>query len=430
MKKMLLCLVLVVAASSLFAAAQTTTAQTTVAWWSWNPDEPFAEQLIEAFEAGHDGIQIEYRNFDYTDYLQTLRLDLVSGGGPDLLGLQAGVMISEYQPFLEDLTPYVTDTFGEDWRERFYALGTEQLEVGDKVSALPWFLSAAGYLWYNETLFSEYGLEPPTTFEEWKSVSETLRENGVQPFVQGAKDDWVNFDMFIALANEVAPGKIYQAEAGEVPWTDPDLVTAMDMWLQLFTGGIMPADALGIAQYPDAYDAWTQGRAGMIFLGNWNNNRMSESVFELNQGNTGFTERYEFLPVLLPDMNGDGEPGRLFGGPDVALGMNSQSNNKEAAWIFLSWLVSEEAQTIMASRLQFPAIKTVGLEDVRVMFPSQEEVLATQPAQMENSVGKRELLYPELKTSLGDALQNVASGVSTPEEALANVERVSQSIER
>lgn len=416
--------------SILTASFTFATAQTTVTWWSWNPDEAIATQYVEAFEASHEDVNIEYRKFDYTDYLQTLRLDLVSGGGPDVLGLQAGVMINEYQPFLEDLTPYVTQALGENWRDNFYDLGTAQLETDEKISALPWFLSAAGYLWYNKTVFDQYGIEAPTTFEEWKTVSDTLRENDVQPFVHGAKDDWVNFDMFIALANQVAPEKIYQAEAGELPWTDPDLVSAMNLWSQLFTDGVIPTDALGVAEYPDAYDAWVQGKAGMIFLGNWNNNVMSETVFEQMQGRIGFETKKEFLPVLLPDMTGDDQPGRLFGGPDVALAMNNQSTNKEAAWTFLNWMVSEEAQTIMASNLQFPAIKSVGFGDVSVLFPSQTEALAAQPEQMENSIGKREFLYPELKTALGDALQNVASGSSTPEEALATVERVSGSIER
>ena len=422
--------ILILILVSALAASSVAAAQTTVTWWSWNPDAARAAQFIEAFEASHEDIQVEYRNFEYTDYLQTLRLDLVAGGGPDVIGLQAGVMIKEYQPFLEDLTPYVTETLGENWRDGFYALGTDQLETGDKISALPWFLSAAGYIWYNKTIFDEYELEAPTTYDEWKGVSDTLRENGVTPFVQGAKDDWVNFDMFIALANEIAPGKIYQAEAGEVSWTDPDLLSAMNMWLQLFQDGIMPSDALGVAEYPDAHDNWVQGGAGMIFLGNWNNGRMSKKVYKEIQDRLGFDATYEFLPVLLPDMNGDGQPGRLFGGPDVALAINNQSSNKDAAWTFLSWMESAEAQTIMAQSLQFPAIKSVALDDSDVMFPSQAESLAAQPTQMENSVGKRELLYPELKTALGDALQDVASSTRTPEAALADVESVSKSIER
>jgi len=405
-------------------------AQTTVNWWSWNPDEARAQQYIDAFEASHPDIKIEYRKFEYTDYLQTLRLDLVSGGGPDILGLQAGVMIGEYQPFLEDLEPYATEAFGSEWKDNFYSLGLDQVTIDGKVAAFPWFLSAAGYVWYNKTVFDELGLSAPTTYDEWKSVAATLRENDITPFVQGAKDDWVNFDMFIALANEVAPGKIYQAEAGEVAWTDEDLLAAMNMWKGLFDDGIMPADALGIAQYPDAHDAWVQGDAAMIFLGNWNNGRMSDTVYKQVQERLSIEETYEYLPTLLPDMNGDGVQGQLFGGPDVALGINNQSSNKEAAWTFLSWMVSEEGQTIIASGLQFPSVKTVALDASDVIFPSQAEALAAQPGHMESSVGKRELLYPELKTALGDALQDVASGSVTPEEALESVERVSQSVDR
>jgi hypothetical protein len=49
---------------------------------------------------------------------------------------------------------------------------------------------------------------------------------------------------------------------------------------------------------------------------------------------------------------------------------------------------------------------------------------------LENAVGKREFVYPELKTALGDALQNVASSTQTAQQALESVEQVSQTIQR
>ena len=49
---------------------------------------------------------------------------------------------------------------------------------------------------------------------------------------------------------------------------------------------------------------------------------------------------------------------------------------------------------------------------------------------IENAYGKREFIYAEIKTALGDAMQNVAVGNMTPLEAMEMVEEASQSVKR
>lgn len=434
--KTLSLLSLIIALGSGVAAGQGEPVKLT--WWSWNfgptvdfgPIESVPPQLVAEFNRTHPDIQVEYEFYQYNDYLNALRLAMLSGEGPDLFGLQAGALISVYNEFTEDLAPYLARDLGPNWQDQYYELGFEGVTVGDKVPGVPLFNSAAGYVWYNKTIFDEYGLQPPTTLEEWISVCETLNEQGETCFIQGAKDNWVNFDMFIALANEIAPGKIYEAEAGTVAWTDPDLVRAMELWGQMFENGIMQRGALGTSQYPDAADAFHRGEAAMILFGIWEDPAMMKTSLASMQQTLGVTETYEFLPILFPDVNGDGQPGRLFGGPDVVLAMNANSENKDAAWEFIKWAISEEGgQQIMADNAYIPSLMGLALNDSDVMTDAQKAALGQQLTHLENAVGKREFLYPELMTALGDALQNVATGTPA-EQALAAVEQVSQTIQR
>ncbi|MCC6612276.1 MAG: extracellular solute-binding protein [Anaerolineae bacterium] len=402
----------------------------TVEWWGWNPSIERAQAFIDAFNVTYPDIQVNYTFNQYNDYLNVLRLGVTSGSDPDVFGLQAGALVSEYQDFLLDLTPLLQETYGDSWRDRFYALGIDPLTSGDVTYALPWYLSAAGYLWYNQYLLDQYGLSAPTTWQEWIDVTKTFNDNGITGFVQGARDAWVNYDMYIALANEIAPGKIYQAEAGEVPWTDPDLVMAMDYWRQMFENGIMQEGALGVAQYPDARELWIQGKAAGILMGSWNTDSMEKNAYAVMQESLGFDEVYSFLPFLFPDINGDGEPGRLFGGPDVALAINTSTDVPEAAWTFLNWMTSEEAQALQGSFLNVPALVGIPLNEEAVNTDSERAALGQILSDLENSIGKREFLYLDLRTALADALQNVATGVQSPEDAMAAVEAVSQTVDR
>lgn len=402
----------------------------TVNMWGWNPGGAVAEELFNAFNASHTDIQVKYTQAEYNDYLNNLKLNMMSGEGPDLFGIQAGEMMVQYGEFMEVLDPLAEQAWGQNWKEKFYDLGIQQMQTEEGVKAMPFFMSAAGYLWYNKTLLDEKGVQPPETFDEWVQVSKQLNEGGLTPFLQGAKDAWINFDTFLAIANDIAPGKIYEAEAGTVPWTDADLLKAMEYWKRMFTDGIMQKGALGISQYPDTHDKWAKGESAMIMLGTWNNDHMTRKTINNMKTTLGISDDYQFMPLAFPDVNGDGKPGRLFGGPDVAWALNKDAKNKEAAWKVLQWYESEEAQTILAKYLSVPALKGVDLDESDIMFEDQKEMLKKVMSDLDNSVGKREFLYPELKTALSDALQTVASGASSPEDAMKNVEQVSKGISR
>jgi raffinose/stachyose/melibiose transport system substrate-binding protein len=402
-----------------------------VAWASWNPLPDIGATLTKEFHKSHPNITVEYKNQEYNDYIQALKLDIAARKGADVFGVQAGAMLLEYDQFTEDLTQYAQKAWGPDWQKRFYDVGLGQLQENGKTPAIPAFNSAAGYVWYNKTLFDRYDVQPPETYDEWVQVCRKLKSKGLTPFVQGAKDDWPNFDMYIALSNELAPEKIYKAEAGDVSWTDPDLVEAMGIWGEMFENGIMQEGALGVTQYPDAHDTWTKGNAGMILFGLWNNDHMTKTGMKAFQKSLGFKTLWEFLPFRFPDVNGDGQPGRLFGGPDVGLAINTGSEVKDSAWAFIEWMVSEEAQKFFASILNTPSIKGTPLDPGDLLYPkTQKPVLEQELKDFDNAIGPRELRYPAIKTALGDALQNVAAGEQTPKAALADVEKASQGVER
>ncbi|XID91991.1 ABC transporter substrate-binding protein [Paenibacillaceae bacterium WGS1546] len=404
--------------------------QKVVTVWSWNPaNEDEARPYLEAFSQAHPDIKLSFKGVTFNDYLNALKIAMVSGEGPDIFQIQPGAMMAEYAEFTEDLTPFSQKAWGDDWRDRFYEAGLKLLGTEDRLNAIPSAFAGAGYIWYNKTIFDQYDLKPPANFEEWINVSDKLKEHGVTPFIHGAKDAWVNIDMYIVLANEMAPGLVYEAEAGRVSWTDPSLVQAMDYWKQLFDKGIMQKGALGAVQYPDSKDKWVKGEAAMILLGTWNNPHMSKTFMEGVKPGLGLETDYEYLPMPFPDFNGDGQSGRLVVSTD-GWAMNNGKNNKEAAWKVLEWFASPEMQKIYTDQLLLPSIKGVEMQDSDLTFDSQKAALKMETEDLDVSAGKRELDYPEIKTALADALQGVATGELTPEKAMEHVQKASGSVKR
>ena len=50
-----------------------------------------------------------------------------------------------------------------------------------RISAIPYSLMLSGVI-YNKDIFAQYDLEVPTTWDELIEVSDTLKDNGVDPF--------------------------------------------------------------------------------------------------------------------------------------------------------------------------------------------------------------------------------------------------------
>jgi raffinose/stachyose/melibiose transport system substrate-binding protein len=402
-------------------------AKQTVNWWSWNPDDQSDKQWIEAFEREHPNIAVKHRFIQYSDYVNAVRLAATTSSGPDVFGLQPGTLVAQFAPLTVDLGPLASKSIGSDWNEKLGA--TEQLAVNGKQVALPWMITGAGLLWYNKGLLEQAGVSgPPATLDDWLAACGKIEAIGKTCFVQGAKDAWVNIDMYQAIVNEIAPGSFYEAVEGKASarFDSDSFVRAFDIWKSLFSNGIMQDGALGQTQYPDAGDKFHKAEAAFIFNGTWQNTDMSKASLESQAETYGEQIKSQvFLPAPFPDVvDGAKERGRLFGGPDVGWAISAKSQHQEAAFTFVQWLsASETAQKTVGSTLTGqPALQSIPVDDSDVVTDDSKSLLKDQEEQLSNLIGQREITSADVKSALGNALSSVASGQTTPAAAAKSVQ--------
>lgn len=407
-------------------AAEEGSGSQSVNWWGWAPGKDLADEYLAEFEKEHPDIKVVYKEVPYGEYVNALRLGLRSDSGPDVFALQPGEITDRFGPSGVDLS-----SFGSDWESDVVGDSHEQFARDGKQVGMPVQLSASGIAWYNKTVFDEYELEPPTNAEELSQVCDTLAAEDIVCMAQGAQDAWANIDFYMALAADTAPGVFYEAVDGETPWTDPGLVEAFELWQQMFEDGVFGEGSAGLAVYPDTVAQFSGGEAGMIMLGTWQAGFMDATHLEAAQD----TEEYDpqvILPMAFPDMDGDGQQPKPFGGPDYGLAINADSDAQEASWTFVEWLsATEEGQSLIGAEKFVPALEGVPLSDDDLVEPSVQEPALDQVIEyMAESEGYREIPYAEIKTALGEALANVAVGQQTPEQAAEAVEAVSAGMDR
>ena len=72
----------------------------------------------------------------------------------------------------------------------------------------------------------------------------------------------------LAIGPAIKDGFYYDFDRDE-PFTDEDLVKALEIWQSLFTEGVFQDGAVGVNMYTDTTDLWNYGEAALCLNGSW-----------------------------------------------------------------------------------------------------------------------------------------------------------------
>ena len=404
-----------------------------VTWWGWTPDAAPAETYIKAFNAKYPNIHVTYKKLTIDGYDAALRPALASSVGPDVFDIAPGAAngsVDQYGVDAVDLTPSVEKALGSDWKSRLAPIGVSSLSTDGKLRALSVGSVFSGTLWVNKDLFDKYGLKPPTTMDEWRSVCEALKSHDVGCFVQGAAQTAFNEDTLQAISDNIQPGVWVKAIAREAKWTDPVIVKALTIWKRLFTDGIMQKGALGTQQYPDANNGFMSGKYAMVMMGTWymQYSTVPGMTAAISGAGVGSPKPFTQLAIPFPDVAGTGHTGDVYGDADFGLAVNRKSKAIAAATTFATWLgTSTEGQQLVANILNdIPALVSAQPQWEKTQLVNagvQQEALASLIEKSGKSSEPRlATVGADLQTAIGVASTTVAAGSATPEKAAATLQ--------
>lgn len=109
-------------------------------------------------------------------------------GTHDLLYWQAGRRLDNLVG--RHLVTPVETLIGRDILEQAYPKQVvEEVSAGGYIQALPFAQYAWGF-YYNKSLFTQHGLEPPSNWEDFLTICETLKKKGINPLIQATAEEW------------------------------------------------------------------------------------------------------------------------------------------------------------------------------------------------------------------------------------------------
>ena len=321
------------------------------------------DEIAENFTKENPSIKVEYSTSDYNNMMSALNTAWLGGTMPDVFSYwshQMREILIEGEDFMAaDLTEqFMNDeAFMSRFKnERAWELG----KIGEGHYNVP-FRATGFVIYYNKTVFNEYGWAQPGSLEEFEQLlSDILAADlGVTPlktygtngtFMFMWKALFAYYDVLSGMSSDenYLTGRISQ---DETDWNA--YAAAMDK-LRLWNSKGVFGDA-ALAGGEDASEKlFIDGECLMAML---NNNLLNE-----------ITEQAEFevgvmtlpAPEIFNSLDGyDSTYGYSYGGYD-GFCISSSSTKKSAAKKFVEYLLSDEAQQIFSdSTLSIMANKNV-----------------------------------------------------------------------
>ncbi|WP_157681784.1 ABC transporter substrate-binding protein [Microbacterium pygmaeum] len=400
-------------------------------WWGWTPDTSVAEKYIAAFNEEYPDIEVTYRNFENGDYKAALRAGLQSNSGPDVFDIALGGDVADFGTFGDfglDLRPALEEQLGDDWEDDFTFSNDGLTREDGSVAGVSMGGVAAGMIWINQSMFDELGAKVPTNYDEWVAACDIFAAAGKDCLAMGvipgrsfAMETWRS------IVSTIEPGLWYSALQGDASWDDPAFEEGLEVLAQMKEDGIIRDDVTGLAQYPDANNAFLSEQAAMVQMGTWYAQYSKEDSAIASMEAAGVTDPTPFVQLPIPFPEVGGNPATLFGELDYGLSVNARSNATAPATTFALWLTAtEQGSQIIANAIDLipgfvgvePQWDDLGLVAPDVQIPAIQTMYADAAASDES---RNQLVTPALAQAFDVAVASVLEGSTTPADAIATL---------
>lgn len=369
---------------------------------SWRTEDTAGyAKVIEAFNKQYPDIKVEFKPSKNTEYNTILNTALQSGEGPDIIHLRpyaAGIALAD--------GGYIEPLDGLEGLDVFSEASLAASKGSDgKQYGVPLNMSTT-QMFYNKKIFSDLGLEEPKTWDEFISLNEKIKAEGLIPIALGSKEGWLL---------SAAHGIFGPAHYGGNEFVDKITKGEADFTNAEFINSIKAMDELK-AYFPDNYEGlgmedirtlFFTGKAAMFPMGSWEIEVLRSMNPDLDLG-------------FFPMPSAVGKESTITAWVDGSFAVNANSKHKEEAKKFLQFLTTKEFGELFTKEFKMisanPEVKS---NDELVSSLSEAVTSISTPYMMVvHFTGGN----PTSKATLELELQGMYLGQQTPEGVAQKVQ--------
>jgi raffinose/stachyose/melibiose transport system substrate-binding protein len=305
------------------------------------------QKVCDLFTKDYPNITVEVNH--PSDFETSTQTRFASKDFPDIWTCAYGTSWYDYYK-----AGYFVDLSKEDWLKSSYSESYLTMMTFDDVGTvgIPYVNNAYG-IYYNTDLFKKYNISIPTTQDELWKACDTLKSNGVLPFIFTDYDAWTTMNTFDrllplygggpfnTLMEKVASGKTASC------YDDTNWRGCCELFLKMRTYG---NDNSAAQEYNDGIAKFANGSCAMFPNGTWMNSLVKAANPNMN-----------FSAFVFPGVKASDTV--IATSIDLAISACAGTGKEAAEVTFLKWL-SQSANAQKFADLEGSVNLVTGVKNV------------------------------------------------------------------
>ena len=370
---------------------------------SWRTEDiDRMNRINDEFTKQYPNIEIDFQPIKDTEYDSQLKNSLAAGVGADIIFLRS--YDSGYQIYKTDSLQELNSVLPE--LKDFPSAATAAWTAPDGTNyAIP-SVGVVHGVYYRKSIFAKYGLSVPKTWDEFMTVSETLKAGGETVFAQGTKDNWMLYEVMYAglganfYGGEAARQALMNKEAR---FTDDNFVLALEKMKELQP--FFPERFEGI-DYVTMQQIFGTGNAAMFMGGSW-----EIGIFEDLGG-------LDDVGYFAPPLANAGDTLQYCFHVDAGIASNKNTKYPEEVQTYMTWLASSDyAQLLMNELPGFFSYTPGNYTLSNQLAKEMQDYVADSVPTVRTVWEKLSAQSPSGNELVGEAIQRMYADEFTPMEA-------------
>lgn len=408
-------------------ASSSGTKTITVAYQSYGSppiwDEEWLKKAKTGFEKEHKGVTIKLEPIQASENDFYTKIDLMMKSpstAPDIVTEDTFLINSDASAgFLAPLNDYVNKW--SDWSQFSDAMKKGSTGADGNVYGVPFSTDTRG-LWYDTNVFKKAGLPVPWNPKNWNDIltaAKTIKEKvpGVVPFfaqvgkATGEATTMQTFEMLLYGTNDT----LYDESSKKWVVKSPGFLDSLKFIHEIYSQGLGPKLSTvltGQADQTATQQMMPKDQIGISVDGNWIPGSW------LPDGPTPWADGTKVMQLAaMPTQNGQA-PGFTSMSGGWALSISKNAQNKDLAAQFIEYAVNKENNQWYDVHAGNLSPRTdVANDPTYKSTPGQEFGPATQFTQFTH-FRPANPQYPSVSTQIQAAVESVATGAATPQQAM------------
>lgn len=198
-------------------------------WWTAGGEAEGLDALLRVFKAANPDVVVINATVAGGAGSQAraqLAQRMAAGQPPDSFQVHAGHELIDTYVTTDKMEPLTSLFQSEGWNAVMPQALLDILSFNNEVYSVPVNIHRANVLWYNKAVFSTHSLQPPTTWQEFFAVGDTLRAAQVTPLALG--ESWTQLHLFeTVLLSTLGPVAYRGLWNGTTAWSGAQVTQAL-----------------------------------------------------------------------------------------------------------------------------------------------------------------------------------------------------------